>query len=115
MVTEAYREDKEYVKHLETAIADRIHPVDVYDFAYEILHEDERKSVKIWNELYKKRKRDWKEKDLEHFGNLKIYLRKWISEAFAGVFGGDVLLYVWDLVRPPNSIKRNNRTRLSPG
>ena len=57
------------------------------------------KSIKIWNELYKKSKRNWKGRDLEHFANVKIYLRKWVSEAFAGVLGGDVLLYVWDLVR----------------
>ena len=45
-----------------------------------------------------KSKRNWKERDLAHFANIKIYLRKWVSEAFAGVLGGDVLLYVWDLV-----------------
>ena len=45
-----------------------------------------------------KSKRNWKERDLAHFANVKIYLRKWVSEAFAGVLGGDVLLYVWDLV-----------------
>ena len=45
-----------------------------------------------------KSKRNWKDRDLAHFANVKIYLRKWVSEAFAGVLGGDVLLYVWDLV-----------------
>jgi len=45
--------DKEYADHLSKTIADRVHPVDVYDFAYEILAEDTKKSVKIWNELYK--------------------------------------------------------------
>ena len=49
-------------------------------------------------DLLQKAKRNWKERDLAHFANVKIYLRKWVSEAFAGVLGGDVLLYVWDLV-----------------
>ena len=55
VVNEAYNEDKEYVRHLEEAIAERAAPVDVYDFAYEIIVDDEQKSVKIWNELYKGR------------------------------------------------------------
>ena len=37
-------------------------------------------------------------RDLEIFGNLEIYLRKWISEAFAGILGGPEILYVWDLL-----------------
>ncbi len=98
VVKEAYAQDKAYIKHLERAISERVSPVDVYDFAYEILNEDERKSVKIWNELYRKKKRDWRDRDLEHFANLRVYLRKWISEAFAGVIGGDKILYVWDML-----------------
>ena len=42
----------------------QVHPVDVYDFAYEIIVDDEEKSIKIWNDLYKKKKRDWKDRDL---------------------------------------------------
>ena len=54
-----------------------------------------------------KSKRNWKERDLAHFANVKIYLRKWVSEAFAGVLGGDVLLYVWDLVSRRHASKGN--------
>ena len=43
VVNEAYNEDKEYVMHLEETIADRVAPVDVYDFAYEIIVDDEAK------------------------------------------------------------------------
>ena len=50
----------------------------------------------MWKDLYKKKKRDWKSKDLEPFGDPAIYLRKWISEAFAGIYGGETLLFLWD-------------------
>ena len=43
VVNEAYNEDKEYVRHLEETIAERVAPVDVYDFAYEIIVDDEAK------------------------------------------------------------------------
>ena len=57
MVNEAFNEDKEYVKHLEDTIAERVAPVDVYDFAYEILVDNEAKSIKIWDgEIQKFRK-----------------------------------------------------------
>ena len=46
VVNEAYNEDKEYVRHLEETIAERVAPVDVYDFAYEIIVDDEASSRK---------------------------------------------------------------------
>ena len=45
VVNEAYNEDKEYVRHLEETIAERVAPVDVYDFAYEIIVDDEAKVI----------------------------------------------------------------------
>ena len=78
-------EDPEYLKHLRKSLKDKVKAVDIHDFAYEIIDRDTKKSVKIWNELYKKKKKDWKAKDQEHFTNLEIYLRKWMSEAFAGM------------------------------
>ena len=33
---------------------------------------------------------------MEIFGNLAIYLRKWVSECFAGIYGGQTLLFLWD-------------------
>ena len=77
-------EDQDYLKHLKKAIKEKVKAVDMSDFAFEIVNKDTKKSVKLWNDLYKKKKKEWKPKDLEHFGNLEIYLRKWISEAFAG-------------------------------
>eukprot|EP00095_Tigriopus_kingsejongensis_P003186 snap_masked-scaffold91_size383040-processed-gene-1.17 protein:Tk03186 transcript:snap_masked-scaffold91_size383040-processed-gene-1.17-mRNA-1 annotation:"Flotillin-1 " len=91
------KEDEEYARHLEKALSRSVRPVDVYDFAYEILHEDTKMSIKIWNDLYKKKK-DWKNKDLDLFSRPAIYLRKWIAEAFAGIIGKSCLLYTWDLL-----------------
>ncbi len=45
-------------------------PVDVYDFAPEILVKDTKKSRDIWNELYRKKKRDWRSRDLGVFAEL---------------------------------------------
>ena len=78
------KQDVDYYDKLNSALGDKISPVDVYDFAYEILHKDVSKSTKMWQELYKKRKKDWKERDLSPFGDPAIYIRKWLSEAFAG-------------------------------
>ncbi|XP_059082396.1 uncharacterized protein LOC131879920 [Tigriopus californicus] len=91
------KEDDEYAKHLQRALEKQVRQVDVYDFAYEILHEDTKKSVKIWNDLYKKKK-DSKNKDWNLFADVAVYLRKWISEAFAGILSQNNLFYVWDLL-----------------
>jgi hypothetical protein len=90
------KQDKEYYNHLKRALGEKITPVDVYDFAYEILHKETKKSTHMWQDLYKKKKKDVKDRDLEPFGDPEIYLRKWISEGFAGIFGGQNLLYIWD-------------------
>ena len=58
--------------------------------------QDAKKSQKLWQELYKKKKKDWKERDLAPFADVAIYLRKWISEAFAGIYGGQTIMFVWD-------------------
>ena len=96
-------QDDEYYHHLMEALSEKISVgsgassgIDVYDFAYEILHKDVNKSTKTWKELYKKRRKDWKDRDLEIFADPAIYLRKWISEAFAGIYGGQSLLFLWD-------------------
>ena len=64
---------------------------------YHFLMQDPKKSTKIWKDLYKnKKKKDRSSRDLEIFGNLAIYLRKWVSECFAGIYGGQTLLLLWD-------------------
>ena len=39
-----------------------------------------------------------KEKDYAVFSGAAIYVRKWISEAFVGVFSSHLLLLVWDYI-----------------
>ena len=90
------KQDLDYFNHLKSSLGEKILPIDVYDFAYEILNKDPKKSTKLWKDLYKKKKKDWKERDLQPFGDPAIYLRKWISEAFAGIYGGQTLLFLWD-------------------
>ena len=79
--------DPDYYKHIKAALGDKINPMDVYDFAYEILHKDTKKSAKMWQDLYKKKKRDWKDRDLAPFGDPGIFIRKWLSECFTGILG----------------------------
>ena len=98
VVRMAREEDRDYVEHLEEALSERVTPVDVFDFAAEILDKNETRSTQLWRELYKRKKREWREQDLEHFGNVHVFIRKWLSEAFAGVFGGNCILYVWDVL-----------------
>jgi len=90
-------QDPEYYNHLKSALGEKILPIDVYDFTYEILHKDPKKSTKLWKDLYKnKKKKDWSSRDLKLFSDPAMYLRKWISQAFAGNFGGPTLLFIWD-------------------
>ena len=80
--------DPDFYNHLKNALSEKITPVDVYDFSYEILHKDTKKSAKLWQELYKKKKKDWKDRDLAQFGDPTLYIRKWLSECFTGILGG---------------------------
>ena len=88
--------DSEYYEHMTTVIKEGMLPVDVHSFAYEILVKGQKKSNKVWNELEKKKRRNWKVNELEIFGDVAIYLRKWISEAFVGIFSTPTILFVWD-------------------
>ena len=88
--------DSEYFEHITSVIKDGMLPVDVHKFAYEILVKGQKKSVKIWNDLEKKRRKNWKQNELEIFGDVAIYLRKWISEGFVGLFSNPTILFIWD-------------------
>ncbi len=74
------QEDPAYLTHLKTTMKENVHSVEIETFAFEIMDKDKAKSAKIWNDLYKKRKKEWTEADYARFGSLKLYLRKWISE-----------------------------------
>ena len=88
--------DSEYFEHINSIIKDGMQPVDVHKFAYEILVKGQKKSVKIWNDLEKKRRKNWKQNELEIFADVGIYLRKWISEGFVGLFSNPAILFIWD-------------------
>ena len=60
-----------FIYLLQNTIADRVHPVDVYDFSQEIIVRDTDKSRKIWNDLYRIKKKEWRTKDLDYFANVK--------------------------------------------
>ena len=36
----------------------------------------------------RRRKKDWKDRDLAQFGDPTLYIRKWLSECFTGILGG---------------------------
>ena len=88
--------DSEYFEHISSVIKDGMQPVDVHKFAYEILVKGQKKSIKIWNDLEKKRRKNWKQNELEIFADVAIYLRKWISEGFVGLFSNPTILFIWD-------------------
>ena len=88
--------DSEYFEHITSVIKAGMQPVDVHKFAYEILVKGQKKSVKTWNDLEKKRRKNWKQNELEIFADVAIYLRKWISEGFVGLFSNPTILFIWD-------------------
>ncbi|XP_023332479.1 uncharacterized protein LOC111704471 [Eurytemora carolleeae] len=63
-----------------------------------LIKEHPNKAEKTWNELKKKKKKEWKPKDHEHFGKLDLWIRKWISEGFVGVLPYPVIFYIWDVL-----------------
>ena len=70
----------------------------MHNIVPEVLLNNPEKSKKVWNELKKKRKKEWKPKDHDHFGKLELWMRKWISEAFVGIISHEELLYIYDIL-----------------
>ena len=91
--------DEELYNHLVKVLDEGIHATSmVHNVVPEILVSNPDKSKKIWNDLKKKKKRDWKPKDHEYFGKLDLWIRKWISEAFVGIISHEELLYIYDIL-----------------
>ena len=91
--------DEELYNHLVKVLDEGIHATSMmHNVVPEILVSNPDKSKKIWNDLKKKKKRDWKPKDHEHFGKLDLWIRKWISEAFVGIISHEELLYIYDIL-----------------
>ena len=91
--------DEELYNHLVKVLDEGIHATSMmHNVVPEILVTNPDKSKKIWNDLKKKKKRDWKPKDHEHFGKLDLWIRKWISEAFVGIISHEELLYIYDIL-----------------
>ena len=64
----------------------------------EVILSNPDRSRRTWNDLSKKRKKDWKPKDHDLFGKLDLWMRKWISEAFVGVLSHEELMYIFDIL-----------------
>ena len=91
--------DEELYNHLVKVLDEGIHATSMmHNVVPEILVSNPDKSKKIWNDLKKKKKRDWKPKDHEYFGKLDLWIRKWISEAFVGIISHEELLYIYDIL-----------------
>ena len=91
--------DEELYNHLVKVLDEGIHATSMmHNVVPEILVANPDKSKKIWNDLKKKKKRDWKPKDHEYFGKLDLWIRKWISEAFVGIISHEELLYIYDIL-----------------
>ena len=91
--------DEELYNHLVKVLDEGIHATSMmHNVVPEILVTNPDKSKKIWNDLKKKKKRDWKPKDHEYFGKLDLWIRKWISEAFVGIISHEELLYIYDIL-----------------
>ena len=99
VVTQLQSLDEELYNHLVKVLDEGIHATSMmHNVVPEILVANPDKSKKIWNDLKKKKKRDWKPKDHEYFGKLDLWIRKWISEAFVGIISHEELLYIYDIL-----------------
>ena len=99
VVEELSKLDSELYEHLKKILDESIHASAMLHFVVpEILLSNTKKSQKLWNDLNKKKRRDWKGKDHDAFGKLDLWIRKWISEAFVGIMCREELLYVWDIL-----------------
>ena len=99
VVTQLQSLDEELYNHLVKVLDEGIHATSMmHNVVPEILVTNPDKSKKIWNDLKKKKKRDWKPKDHEYFGKLDLWIRKWISEAFVGIISHEELLYIYDIL-----------------
>ena len=64
----------------------------------EVILSNPDRSRRTWNDLSKKRKKEWKPKDHDLFGKLDLWMRKWISEAFVGILSHEELMYIFDIL-----------------
>ena len=99
VVTELQSLDEQLYNHLVKVLDEGIHATSLlHNVVPEILVTNPDKSKKIWTDLKKKKKRDWKPKDHEYFGKLDLWIRKWVSEAFVGIISHEELLYIYDIL-----------------
>eukprot|EP00090_Calanus_glacialis_P009715 TRINITY_DN18105_c0_g1_i1.p1 TRINITY_DN18105_c0_g1~~TRINITY_DN18105_c0_g1_i1.p1 ORF type:complete len:655 (+),score=221.26 TRINITY_DN18105_c0_g1_i1:2-1966(+) len=99
VVGELKQLDTELYDHLKKVLDESIHATSMLHFVVpEVLLSNTKKSQKMWSDLNKKKKKEWKPKDHDPFGKLDLWIRKWISEAFAGIMCREELLYVWDIL-----------------
>lgn len=101
-------QDPAFIEHLRTSLDTGIHASGMlHYFVPEILHPtNSSKGEKLWNNLYKKKKKDWKPQDHELFANVELFIRKWVSEAFVGVLNKPNILFIWDLLFMNNWSKK---------
>ena len=91
--------DEELFNHLTKVLDESIHATSyLHNIVPEVLLDNPDKSKKVWNDLKKKRKKEWKPKDHDHFGKLELWIRKWVSEAFVGIISHEELLYIYDIL-----------------
>ena len=99
VVTELQSLDPELHGHLARVLDEGVHGTAfIHNVVPEVLLNNPDRAKKTWNELKKKKKKDWKPKDHDHFGKLELWIRKWISEAFVGIISHEELLYIYDIL-----------------
>ena len=99
VVTELQSLDPELHGHLARVLDEGVHGTAfIHNVVPEVLLSNPDRAKKTWNELKKKKKKDWKPKDHDHFGKLELWIRKWISEAFVGIISHEELLYIYDIL-----------------
>jgi len=99
-VIEVVRLDEDLFQGITKALDESIHASGMLFYVVpEVLVADHpNKAEKTWADLRKKKKKDWRPKDHELFGNLDLWMRKWISEGFVGILPYPLVFYIWDIL-----------------
>lgn len=91
------QEETDLLIHLHAALQEGVQKsVDPTLFSQSIISKSEEESSQVLRRFL--RKKQVADQDLEHFADLKIFLRKWISEAFVGSLSHNSGALVWDFL-----------------
>lgn len=87
--------DKELLAHVTDALTKNVW-INQKDFSRHAIHRERSEANKLMVRLKGRSRDDVPEECLKIFTDPAVFIRKWITEAFAGILSANALLFVWD-------------------